>query len=82
MECPRKLFYISGLGNAENQLLFKRIYTDIALANDMATDEIAKVFHRQLQSNPSVSALSIMGRLRLIDNQYIDDAYRWFNEKT
>ncbi len=73
--------YISGLGKAENQLLFKRIYTDIALADNMATDEIAKVFHRQLQSNPSVSALSIMGRLRLIDNQYIDDAYRWFNEK-
>lgn len=71
--------YVSGLGKTENQLLFKRTYEDIVFSEKIATDEISKVFHRQLKANLSISALGIIGRLHLIDNKYINDAYDWFN---
>lgn len=73
--------YISGLGKRENKLLFKRSYSNIRFADKVVTEEIKKVFQRQLQSNESISSLSIMGRLRLVDNKYINDAFNWFDKK-
>lgn len=73
--------YISGLGKRENKLLFKRSYSNIRFAEKVATDEIKKVLQRQLQSNASLSTLSIMGRLSLVDNKHINDAFNWFDKK-
>lgn len=73
--------YISGIGKTKNQLLFKRNYENIVFSDKIATDEMSKVFHRQLKSNLSISALGIIGRLHLIDNKYINEAYDWFSNR-
>lgn len=71
--------YISGKGSATNQLLFNRKGETVAFAEDITSAEMEQVFSRQLKANPSQSVLSIIGRLHLVDNKYISDAYHWLD---
>ncbi|MDE5882325.1 MAG: ATP-binding protein [Muribaculaceae bacterium] len=71
--------YKSGVGKKENEILFCRHTAEISFPDGMTTEEIKKVFIRQLKSNPSQSALAFIGKLHLIDNASILDAYEWIN---
>lgn len=73
--------YISGKGQTSNKSLFQRNGETVIFAKDIASDEMTQVFGRQLKSNPSQSVLSIIGRLHLLDNNYINDAYKWFDKQ-
>ena len=71
--------YLSGLGKAESIPLLSRQLSTITFSNKIATKEIIDIIERQLKANPSLSALSIIGKLRLIDNHYINDAFVWLD---
>lgn len=73
--------YVSGAGRTSNSLLFHRDSDRIVFADEIASDEMAKVFTRQLKSNPSQSAMSIAGKLHLIDHPAINDAFSWISNK-
>lgn len=73
--------YLSGIGKNDNKSLFHREQTSVKFNDAISTHEITKVIERQLKANPSQSVLSIIGRLRLIDNSYITDAFRWLDDK-
>lgn len=73
--------YISGRGKEPNKLLYRRVKNIVEFSDNIVSDEITKVFSRQLVSNSSQSVLSIIGKLHLIDNEFINDAYNWFNSQ-
>lgn len=73
--------YKSGLGKADSTLIFQRNSNSLAADANIFPSEIVKVIERQLESNPSQSVLSIVGRLHLIDNIYINDAFDWIANK-
>lgn len=73
--------YRSGLGKTENSLIYERVFNNVRFDSQIATDEITKVIKRQLDSNPSLSVFSILGRLRLLENVFISDAFDWMVNK-
>ena len=73
--------YCSGLGKASNSLIYRREFDSVQFDSRIATDEIKKVIARQLKSNTSQSVLAIIGRLHLLDNELISDAFDWFDNK-
>lgn len=73
--------YKSGLGKIESKLIFQRNANSLQADAEIFTAEINKVIERQLAYNPSQSVLSIVGRLHLIDNIYVNDAFDWFANK-
>ena len=73
--------YRSGLGKKDNRLIYKREFGSVHFDSDIATKEITKVISRQLNANPSQSVLSIVGRLHLVENEYIIDAFDWLVNK-
>lgn len=73
--------YRSGLGKTDNILIYKRELNHIHFDSLIATTEITKVITRQLESNPSQSVFSILGRLRLLENEFISDAFEWMVNK-
>lgn len=73
--------YKSGLGKVDNTLIFHRNGNSLHANTDIFTSEIIKVIERQLESNPSQSVFSIVGRLHLIDNIYVNDAFDWIANK-
>ncbi len=73
--------YKSGLGKVESALIFQRNGNILNADTKIFTPEINKVIERQLGSNPSQSVLSIVGRLHLTDNIYVNDAFDWIANK-
>lgn len=73
--------YKSGLGQAENSQIFKRNYNSLQIDSQFSTSEITRVIERQIKSNSSQSVMSIIGRLHLIDNMYVNDAFDWMSNK-
>ena len=73
--------YRSGLGKMDDILIYKREFNNILFDSHIATAEITKVISRQLESNPSQSVFSILGRLHLLENEYISDAFEWMVNK-
>lgn len=76
-----EILYISGKGQIPNKLLFQRNNEAVSFAEKIASDEMTKVLSRQIKSNPSQSVLSIIGKLHLIDNNYINDAFNWLDKQ-
>ena len=72
--------YISGLGKEENKKLFTRRYGEVRFGDGIATREIMDVFSRQIEANPSLSVLGIIGKLHLVDNKHIKAAYKWLDD--
>lgn len=73
--------YISGKGKEANKLLFRRDGESLSFADEVASVEMTKVLSRQLRSNPSLSVLAITGKLHLLDNEYVADAYEWLDQQ-
>ncbi len=73
--------YISGKGQSPNKLIFRRNANEVSFAQDIASEEMTRVFNRQLTSNPSQSVMSIIGKLHLVEDNHINDAYNWLNDQ-
>lgn len=73
--------YLSGVGKSDNTLLFARHLGQVSFGAVNAPSEIVQVISRQLTVNPSQSVLAILGRLRLLDNEDIINAFDWMVNK-
>lgn len=73
--------YRSGLGKTDNSILYRREFNTVQFDPNIATEEITKVVTRQLESNPSLSVFSIIGKLHLLDHELIIDAFDWIDNK-
>ncbi len=73
--------YNSGLGKSKSMLIFQRHYKSIDADHRIFPSEILKVIKRQLEANPSQSVLSIVGRLHLIDDVHVQDAFDWLADR-
>lgn len=79
-EIQEESLYISGLGEKENVLIFKRSGTDIVFTKQMPK-EILAATRKMLAKNRWSSLMSLNDDFPILSNDMVGVAYEWFSKK-
>ena len=70
--------YISGKGKGDHTSIFSRSGNNVTFEAANVSEDVRRIFIRQITDNPSASILALNGTLHLSDDENMAKAYRWF----
>ena len=72
--------YISGKGKGDHTSIFTRSGNNVTFEAANVSEDVRKIFVRQITENPSTSVLALNGTLHLTDDDNMAKAFKWFNK--
>jgi len=72
--------YLSGKGKGDHTSIFSRSANNVTFEAANVSEDVRKIFIRQITDNPSASILALNGTLHLSDDDNMSKAYKWFKD--
>lgn len=72
--------YISGKGKGDHASIFTRSGNNVTFEAANVSEDVRKIFVRQITDNPSTSVLALNGTLHLTDDENMAKAFKWFDK--